>query len=131
MRCCFEIQPENREYLYDYYDNNCSTRVRDVLDDAFGGALKNATVPLPAKQSLRTHTRRMSQADWWLYLGLETVLGWPVDRPVSRWDEMFLPQVLSEVLDVENVINPQTGRTAGVIRAGCVCFNGTVATIRC
>ena len=29
-----EVRPENRDYLYDYYRNNCSTRVRDAIDRA-------------------------------------------------------------------------------------------------
>jgi hypothetical protein len=32
--------PENREYLYNYYTDNCSTRVRDLINDAVGGQLK-------------------------------------------------------------------------------------------
>jgi len=92
------VQPENRDYLYHYYDDNCSTRVRDALDAALGGALKAATAAEPARLDRRGHTRRLTQSDFWLYLGLETVLGWPVDRPISRWDEMFIPGVLAEVV---------------------------------
>lgn len=92
------VQPENRDYLYDYYDDNCSTRVRDALDEAMEGALKDTTLPKPADLDRRGHTRRLTQSDFWLYLGLETVLGWPVDRPISRWDEMFIPGVLAATL---------------------------------
>jgi hypothetical protein len=35
--------------------------------------------------------------DFWLYLGLEIVLGAHVDRPGSRWDEMFIPSELADV----------------------------------
>jgi hypothetical protein len=92
------VQPENRDYLYHYYSDNCSTRVRDALDAALGGALRAATDSAPARLDWRGHTRRLAQSDFWLYLGLETVLGWPVDRPISRWDEMFIPGVLAEVV---------------------------------
>ncbi len=91
-----EVQPENRDYLYDYYLDNCSTRVRDVLDAATGGALRDATANVPAAQNFRDHTRRLSQADFWLYLGLELGLGAPVDRPISRWEEFFIPGELAE-----------------------------------
>lgn len=91
-----EIQPENRDYLYDYYVNNCSTRVRDALDRALGGALSESFEAVPAAQGWRDHTRRLTVPDFWLYLGLEIVLGAPVDRPVSRWDEMFIPEILAE-----------------------------------
>jgi hypothetical protein len=90
-----EVRPENRDYLYDYYRHNCSTRVRDALDQALGGGLARRYAGLPAAQSWRDHTRRLTAADFWLYLGLEVALGAPVDRPVDRWDEMFIPEILA------------------------------------
>jgi hypothetical protein len=36
------VRPESREYLYHHYHDNCSTRPRDIIDQAFGGALKEA-----------------------------------------------------------------------------------------
>lgn len=91
-----EVQPENRDYLYDYYENNCSTRVRDALDLALDGLLQEEFEPVRAEQSWRDHTRRLTAGDFWLYLGLEAGLGSKVDQPVSRWDEMFIPEKLAE-----------------------------------
>lgn len=90
-----EIRPENRDYRYDYYLNNCSTRVRDALDRALGGQLAGRFSPQPAEQNWRDHTRRLTSADFWLYLGLEIVLGAEVDQPINRWDEMFIPERLA------------------------------------
>ncbi|MDT8319872.1 MAG: DUF4105 domain-containing protein [Xanthomonadales bacterium] len=90
-----EVRPESRDYLYDYYLNNCSTRVRDALDMVLQGAMSARLEPLLAHQTFRDHTRRLTQDDFWLYLGLEIVLGAPVDRQVSRWDEMFIPAELA------------------------------------
>jgi len=94
-----EVRPENRDYLYDYYDNNCSTRVRDAIDGVLGGVLKAEFNPIPAGQSLRDHTRRLTAADTWLYLGLQLGLGPRVDRQVSRWDEMFVPGELAQAVE--------------------------------
>lgn len=93
-----EVRPENRDYLYDYYQNNCSTRVRDALDQALDGYIRQGSENSTAPQSWRDHTRRLTQTDFWVYLGLETVLGPHVDRPITRWDEMFIPGVLAESL---------------------------------
>jgi hypothetical protein len=93
-----EVRPENRDYRYDYYLNNCSTRVRDALDQALGGALSREFGRVPAAQTWRDHTRRLTRSDFWLYLGLEIALGARVDRPVSRWDEMFIPQMLADAV---------------------------------
>ena len=94
-----EVKPENRDYLYDYYANNCSTRVRDAIDLALDGILEAEFQPIPAPQTWRDHTRRLTYGDFWLYLGLEIGLGAPVDRSISRWDEMFIPGKLADALD--------------------------------
>ncbi len=93
-----EIRPENRDYRYDYYLNNCSTRIRDALDIALDGVLSARTKILPANMSFRDQTRRLTQMQFWYYLGLETGLGFPVDRVVTRWDEMFIPMVVADEL---------------------------------
>ena len=96
-----EIRPENRDYLYDYYENNCSTRVRDVLDSALGGEIRESSESQPASGNWRDHTRRLTQMDFWVYLGLESVLGRRVDKKINRWDEMFIPGVLADALAAE------------------------------
>lgn len=90
------VQPENREYLYDYYRDNCSTRLRDALDLALDGAFRETFRLQPAQQNLRAHTRRSTVTDRAYYLGLVAALGLPIDRTITRWDEMFLPAVLAE-----------------------------------
>ena len=90
-----EVRPENRDYLYDYFLNNCSTRVRDAIDRAMGGLLREEFEPQPAPETWRDHTRRLTHGDFWLYLGLEIGLGASVDREISRWDEMFIPETLA------------------------------------
>jgi len=103
-----EISDENREYLYDYYLHNCSTRVRDAIDLVLNGALKEEFDQSPASLNYRDHTRRLTQMDPIYYLGLQAGLGSPVDQPVSRWDEMFIPGVLADALT--EAIDPYTGQ---------------------
>jgi len=91
-----EVQPANRNYLYDYYWNNCSTRVRDALDMALGGRLRNHYESMPARLNMRDQTRRLTIADFWFYLGVELGLGSPVDKAITRWDEFFIPGVLAD-----------------------------------
>jgi hypothetical protein len=90
-----EVQPENRDYLYDYYTNNCSTRVRDALDLALDGELAAGFQIVEGRQNWRDQTRRLTVGDFWLYLGLEMVLGAPIDQPISMWDEFFIPAELA------------------------------------
>ena len=87
----WNAQPENRFYHYDYFRDNCSTRVRDALDRVLGGTIRKATERAPSGTTFRSHTRRLTQDTPWIYLGTLLGLGRPVDRPISRWEEMFLP----------------------------------------
>ena len=105
-----EVQPENRNYRYDYYLNNCSTRIRDALDIALDGALASRTGQIPAKLNFRDQTRRLTQMQFWYYLGLETGLGYPVDHAVTRWDEMFIPMVVADEIAAMSAEAGATGR---------------------
>ena len=89
-------RPENRFYHYDYYRDNCSTRVRDALDRALGGRIRAYAGALPTGKTYRFHTRRLTSNDPLVYTGLLLGLGQPVDREISAWDEMFLPLALRD-----------------------------------
>jgi hypothetical protein len=89
-------RPENRFYHYDYYRDNCSTRIRDALDRALGGGIRQNTGSLPTGRTYRFHTRRLTANDPLVYTGLLLALGQPVDRPISAWEEMFLPLALRD-----------------------------------
>ena len=102
-----DIRPENRDYRYDYYLNNCSTRIRDALDIALDGALSSRTKGMPARLNFRDQTRRLTQMQFWYYLGLELGLGFPVDRSVTRWDEMFVPMVVADEIAAMSLENSQ------------------------
>lgn len=83
--------PEHRYYRYDYYRDNCSTRVRDALDRVLGGRLKAATDTVRTDWTYRLHTERLTVDDVPTYTGLMVGLSWPADRKLTRWEEMFLP----------------------------------------
>ncbi|HVV16363.1 MAG TPA: DUF4105 domain-containing protein [Polyangia bacterium] len=87
-------QPQNRAYKYDYFADNCATRVRDAVDWAAGGRLR-AAGRAPARLSLRDQALRMTVNYLPLYLGIDLVLGPAADRPIDRWAEMFIPEELA------------------------------------
>lgn len=87
--------PENRFYRYDYYRDNCSTRIRDALDRVLGGALRG-TAGAASGSTYRSHTRRLTAGEVPVYTGLLAGLGPASDRPISVWEEMFLPMQLRD-----------------------------------
>ncbi len=102
----WNAQPANRDYDYDYYRDNCSTRVRDAIDTALGGAIRNASAEVPTGSTYRSHTSRLTQDDVAVFSGTMIGLGQPVDRPISAWEEMFLPVRMKEQLKKIRVMTP-------------------------
>lgn len=87
----WNAREENKFYRYDYYRDNCSTRVRDVLDRLLGGAFKSLTDTAFSGASYRSDTRRLTTNNPFMYTAIQTGMGHSVDRPISAWEEMFLP----------------------------------------
>jgi hypothetical protein len=98
-------EPENVRYRYDYFRDNCATRPRDLLDQITGGALR-ANSKQVTDHSYRWHTLRLMQDSKLITLGVDVGLGEPSDRPLTRWDEMFLPQQLHDVVATVQVPDP-------------------------
>jgi hypothetical protein len=116
--------PENKYYHYDYFYDNCSTRVRDALDRVMGGAIKTQTDSIPAGTSFRAETRRLTESSLPVYIGIELGLGSPTDRPISRYEEMFLPMALHEHLRQVALTNAD-GTTRPIVRAERTLFVST------
>ncbi len=89
----------NRYYRYDYYRDNCSTRVRDALDRVLGGRIRAATEGLETGTTYRWHTVRLLGPVLAAYAGIQFVMGNRADEPISVWDEMFLPLPLQRHLE--------------------------------
>ena len=94
----WNAREENKSYRYDYYLDNCSTRVRDALNRLLGGAFKSLTDTVYSGATFRSHTRRVTTNNPFMYTGIEAAMGHPVDRPISAWEEMFLPLALRDHL---------------------------------
>lgn len=92
------VQEENRYYRYDYYRDNCSTRVRDAIDLVVGGAVRAQSSDTVSGSTLRFHSDRLLAPDPLAYTGTKLGLGSPTDRPISRWEEMYVPMKLQEHL---------------------------------
>jgi len=94
----WNLRPENRGYNYDYYVDNCATRVRDALDRVLGGALKAQLATRPGDMTYRQQTLRLMRAQPALMLLLDLGLGPYADHPLTLWQESFVPMVLQRAV---------------------------------
>jgi hypothetical protein len=102
--------PQNKFYRYDYYRDNCSTRLRDALDHAVSGQLQLATVTRMTSGTYRWHTQRLMKGDIPLYTGVTLALGRPADKPLSMWEEMFLPVRMANDLRSVSLVDSARAR---------------------
>jgi hypothetical protein len=87
------VRPEHRHYLYDHYRDNCATRLRDAIDLGTGGQFKQF-LAAPGRMTLREHTRRYTAVSPPVSVLLDFMMNDSIDRPLTRWDEAFLPDEL-------------------------------------
>ncbi len=102
-------RPENRIYRYDYYADNCSTRVRDAIDRVLDGRLRESTEGLETGTTYRSHFRRLMAPDLTVYAGGSFAIGPATDRPISVWEEMFLPVRMKDHLRTVTVPDGEGG----------------------
>lgn len=100
-------RPENRAYTYHYYLDNCSTRIRDLLDQVLGGLLSTTFDTDPTAKSFRWHSRRLVQETTWVDQGLSFLLGMRGDYPRTRWENMFVPMEM--MVHLEGLERPLEG----------------------
>ena len=91
-------RPENARYGYDYFTDNCSTRVRDALDTVLDGGLQRQMSSRSRGNTYRSEAVRLASPAGWMWLGFDVGLGPFADRPLSRWQEAFVPMRLSDSL---------------------------------
>ena len=94
----FNARPENARYRYDYYADNCSTRVRDALDRALGGELRKQLTGRSQGNTYRSESVRLAWPAKWMAFGFHLGMSGYGDRPLSRWDEAFIPMRLRDSL---------------------------------
>lgn len=96
-RLMWNLEPENRVYDYHYFFDNCTTRVRDYLDEALGGRIRTQFDGVTSdtfREQIRAHYESVSLIGF----SLDILMNSNIDRQVSEWEAMYLPLQLRESL---------------------------------
>ncbi|MFW5705809.1 MAG: DUF4105 domain-containing protein, partial [Bacteroidota bacterium] len=93
-------RPENRYYRYDFFKNNCATKVFNLLL-VFGGTPRMIdSLNIPAGITWREGLKTYIAGREWINAGINMLLGPLADRQISRLQSTFLPDFL--MLEAEN-----------------------------
>jgi hypothetical protein len=115
QRLSDNVLPQNRNYLYHHYFDNCATRLRDAIDFALGGQLHQEEKG-PGRFTLREQTRRFTAVSPPMSALLDFMMNDSIDRPISQWQEAFLPDVLSHQVASASYVDAAGNRVPLVAR---------------
>lgn len=87
----WNARPENREYLYDYFYDNCATKIPEVMLKVFGDSVVFDGSYIKTDYSFRELTDLYLQEQPWGDLGIDIGLGLPTDKKATPYEYMFLP----------------------------------------
>jgi len=97
------LKPENVKYRYDFFFDNCATRIRDILV-----ASASDTIIFPVKEKLKSFRQLVDPNQKvlpWIDFGADMLLGLQADRKATPADEMFLPAYLMDNLSASVIVH--------------------------
>ena len=100
--------PENQTYRYDYYHNNCATKIRDLLAQELGQDLKWDSSFFKPQYSFREKTNDYLSPLPWGDLGIDICLGLPIDRKMTAYEYMFLPDYIEAFVEHATIQSDST-----------------------
>ncbi|MDR0908571.1 MAG: DUF4105 domain-containing protein [Spirochaetaceae bacterium] len=99
----WNVRPGNKDYWYHHFKDNCATRVRDIIGAATGGEFKQQFGTELSNYTLRQHIRRYMYFNPFFDWLLNFWMGRDIDRPITVWQEMFLPDRIGFCLENSNI----------------------------
>lgn len=96
-RLLWNLEPENTVYPYQYFFDNCTTRVRDYLDEALSGRIAAANSGV-TESTFRDQVQEHYESVALIGFSLNVLMNSNIDRPMTEWEEMFLPLRLRDRL---------------------------------
>ncbi|MCR4583403.1 MAG: DUF4105 domain-containing protein [Prevotella sp.] len=97
------LLPENRVYRYNYFYDNCSTRPRDIVENAIEGRIIY-NVREDYHPSYREMVHECTRNHAWGAFGNDMLLGLKADRPTTREEQEFLPANLLYDFDHAQIV---------------------------
>lgn len=109
----WNAQPENRKYRYDYFYDNCATKIRDVVITVLGDSVRFDGSYVTTDYSIRDLTDLYLQQQPWGDLGIDICLGLPMDKIASPYEYMFLPDYIESGFD--NALIKRNGQEEALV----------------
>lgn len=106
--------PNNESYYYDYFYNNCATKIRDVVATVFGDSVKFDGSYITTTYTIRELTDLYLEPQPWGDLGIDICLGLPMDKKATPYEYMFLPDFIESGFDHATI--QQNGTVVPIVK---------------
>jgi hypothetical protein len=92
---------ENKYYKYDFVIDNCTTRLRDIVFKNSSGPVVTKNIRPSSDITFRKliHEYLNKSYQHWSKLGIDILLGDPIDKKITNNEAMFLPDYLMKAFD--------------------------------
>lgn len=116
-------RPENRVYRYNYIYDNCTTRAHAMIAKHLGETIDFQESNTAFDTTYRKMIHYRTKNDPWLTVGIDLLLGSPLDKPLSYQEGLFLPRRLEQAFakaDIErnDTIMPLVKSTETLLSKG-------------
>ncbi len=113
-----QYAPERRFYKYDFFYNNCATKIRDAFDISMGKQLVWSD-SVGEEKTFRNLIDEFVLPLPWADFGIDLALGAVIDRPATELEKQFLPtymeQAFANATIVENGVSRPLVRESRVL----------------
>ncbi len=92
-------KPENREYQYDFFFDNCATRITDMFHKVLGDSLQHIPEAHQIPRTFRNMIDEYLTNSYWSDFGIDLALGAVIDRDATEMEKTFLPDYLSAYVE--------------------------------
>lgn len=112
--------PENREYRYNFFYDNCATRPRDIIEKHIEGKIEYT--PTKEDQTYRDLLWQCIDLQPWSRFGIDLVIGADADKTITDRQKDFLPMYLmmayeGAIIKTDSIDRPLLKSTQNILTA--------------
>ncbi len=99
----WNILPENKEYMYDFFMDNCATRLRDILEQNIASLQWDTT--RESQKTFRQIIKGYQTEMPWTDFGIDLIIGARAERKTNLREETFIPDYLMNAVSYAKTNN--------------------------
>lgn len=90
--------PENRVYSYEFFFDNCATKIPEIFKKVFGEKIVYSANYLKKEYTFRQLIHQKVKTNSWSGFGIDLALGSDIDKKANSYEHMFLPSYVYQQL---------------------------------